>query len=384
MACPEMVDPRRSPAGRPPAGQRGGFALPAALAVLALLSMLVVTVFANAMAAYRSGSTDLGKIRSHFAAEAGAESAMAQLDAALEDAILDSAEITSVVAPTMAGFSFDSFSVTRVGGVTPEQITDGPFTGLWSLTQMVDIYSEASDPAQNSSAVVLTAKAQAIPIFQFGVFYEKDLEIHNGPRLDFEGWVHTNGNLYLNSANQYFQSFVTTPNRVFHDRKDSHDFDLGVWIQDAMATDVLLTFDSRDTPDANDFRNASNASFDNRLQTDAYGVDTLQVPLPTGVDAITVIEERRVTDGPLEIQAKMAHKADFYIEVPLASIGNESQLCQQLLPLAVRTAGKVLPTQSQCNNIFELRVRRLLGQASRPRRGRAQHRHGRAVLLGGD
>ena len=52
---------------------RAGFALAAALAVLVLLSILVVTVYANAMASFRSGMTDLGKSRTDYAAVAGAE-----------------------------------------------------------------------------------------------------------------------------------------------------------------------------------------------------------------------------------------------------------------------------------------------------------------------
>jgi hypothetical protein len=332
---------------------RGGFALPAAIAVLVLLSVLVVTVYANAMASFRSGSIDLGKSRSHFAAEAGAESGMAQLADALEDAVLEDAELTTITSPVMAGFTFDSFSVVKVGGVIPERITDGPFTGLWSLTQMVDVYSEASDPSNHSSAVMVTAKAQAIPIFQFGVFYEHDLEIHNGPRLDFAGWVHSNGNIYLNSANQYFQDLVTTPNKVFHDRKDSHAFNNGVWIQDATATDVRLTFDSRDTPDPNTFRANSNTDFDNRLQTDAYGVDSLRVPLPTGMDAVAVIEERLLSDGTLETQAKMAHKSDWYIEVPVDQIAAENQLCAEMIQIRDDPT-KVLPNAATCAGIFTL------------------------------
>jgi len=335
-----------------PTHDRGGFALPAALAVLVLLAALVGTTFANAMASFQSGTTDLGKVRSHFAAEAGAESGMAQLADALEDAILEDAELTSIVPPTMTGFTFDSFSVVKVGGVIPEPITDGPFAGLYSLTQMVDVYSEARDPDDNSSAVMITAKAQAIPIFQFGVFYEKDLEIHNGPRLDFDGWVHSNGNIYLNSNNQYFRDLVTTPKKVFHDRKDRHEVNNGVYIADSGGSDVALTFDSRDTPDPADFRNNSDTDFDNRLQTDAYAVDSLRVPLPTGMDPQAVIEPRLLTDGALEEQAKMAHKADWYIEVPVDQISNESDLCDEIIQ--IREVGKALPTTGECQNFFTL------------------------------
>ncbi len=331
---------------------QSGFALEATLGILVLLSILVVTVYATAMAAFRSGTTDLGKQRTYYAAEAGAESGMSQLADALEDAVLEDGEMTSIVAPTMAGYVFDSFSVTKIDTVKHERITDGPFTGLYSLTQLVDIYSEASAPDGSSSAVVVTAKAQAIPIFQFGVFYEKDLEIHNGPPLTFAGWVHTNGNLYLNSNSQYFDDIVTTPNNVYHDRKDRHEIFNGVWIHDATATDVRLDFDSRDTPDYSDFRVKSNDRFDDRLKTNAYGVDTLKVPLPDGLDPVNVIERRFVADGALEIQSKMSHKADWYIEVPVNAMPNEADFCANYI--SIREAGKVLPTAAECAAIFDL------------------------------
>ena len=305
-------------------GSRDGFAMAATLGVLTLLSVLVVTVFANAMASFRSGMTDLEKTRTYYAAEAGAESAMAQLAVALEDALLEDDELSTIVPPTIEGFTFDSFTVVRDGAVTSEIITDGPYAGLFSLTQVVEITAEARSRDYTASAIMVTAKAQAIPIFQFGVFFEKDLEITNGPRMDFAGWVHSNGNIYLNSDNQYFADVITTPNNLYHDRKDAHNTKTGTWIADATATDVNLNFDSRDTPDPNTFKAKSDASFDNRLKTSAYGVDSLKVPLPDGVDPSVLIDPRNNADTPVEQEVKFAWKADWYIEVDLGAVGGNS------------------------------------------------------------
>jgi hypothetical protein len=115
-----------------------------------------------------------------------------------------------------------------------------------------------------------------------------------------------------------------------------------------------LTFDSRDTPDPNDFRAASDADFDNRLQTDAYNVDALRVPLPTGVTAELVIAPRAATDGQLEIQAKMAWKSDWYIEVPMDAASDPADLCSAMIGTRDDPT-HVLPTVAQCRNIFSLR-----------------------------
>ncbi len=334
-------------------GSKDGFALAAALGVLVLLSFLVVIVFENAMASFRSGTADLGKSRTYYAAEAGAESEMAQLAQALEDAVLEDGELAMISPPDIGSFSFDSFDIRKIGALTTERITDGPFAGLFSKTQVLEIYSEAADADFNSSAILVTAKAQAIPIFQFGVFFDKDLEITNGPRMDFDGWVHSNGNIYLSSNNQYFGDLITTPKNVYHDRKDKHRVLYGVWIDDAMATDVQLNFDSRDTPDYNAFRTKSDARFDNRLKTNAYGVDSLKVPLPEGVDAVEVMQERKAGDGTLEQGAKFAWKADWYITIPLNGMGPTNQLCAKMI--SVRDdVSKTLPTLAECSNIFQL------------------------------
>ncbi len=339
----------------------------ATLSVLTLLSVLVVSVFANAMASFRSGVTDMEKTRAYYAAEAGAESAMAQLALALEDAVIEDRELTAITPPTIEGFTFDSFSVVRSGGVETERITDGPFAGLFSLTQVVEITSEAAAPDHTTSAIMVTAKAQAIPIFQFGVFFEKDLEITNGPRLDFDGWVHSNGNIYLNSNYQFFGDIFTTPNNLYHDRKDRHNGLTGTFVADAAASYERLTFDSRDTPDPNAFRAKSDDKFDNRVKTNAYGVDSLTVPLPEGVDPSVLMQPRNGADTPLEQQSKFAWKADWYIEVDMSEITGcnanpnananacngppNNSFCSQAIT-HTRPAGVAVPNDAQCAQIF--------------------------------
>jgi hypothetical protein len=101
-------------------GSRDGFAMMAALGVLSLLSVLIVTVFANAMASFRSGMTDLEKSRTYYAGEAGAEAGMAQLALALEDAVIEDQELSAIYPPIIEGFSFDAFSVVRRGSVETE------------------------------------------------------------------------------------------------------------------------------------------------------------------------------------------------------------------------------------------------------------------------
>lgn len=57
-----------------------------------------------------------------------------------------------------------------------------------------------------------------IPIFQFGIFYDDDLEFHPGPRFDFGGRVHANGSMFMMaSTGLYFSSKVTANGHIFTD-----------------------------------------------------------------------------------------------------------------------------------------------------------------------
>ncbi len=41
-----------------------------------------------------------------------------------------------------------------------------------------------------------------VPLYQYAIFYDNDLELHNGPQMDIRGRVHTNKNLFLNASNR--------------------------------------------------------------------------------------------------------------------------------------------------------------------------------------
>ena len=330
---------------------RNGFALVATLLVMMLITVVVAASVTGAAAAIRATDLDYRNSKVFYAAEAGAEAIMAQLHDALEDASLDDDELAAITAPTITGFTYTNFSVQKVGAIVIERITDGAFAGLYSLTQRIDIHSEVSDASNNLSAIIVSAKAQAIPIFQFGIFYEKDLEMTNGPPMEFAGWVHSNGSIYISSNNAWYRDAITTPNMAIHNRKDDNGVLNGVYVNDASGNEIQLDFDSRTIPDPAAFRSESDAKFDNRLKTNAYGVDTLRVPLPTGMSPVVVMQPRQVGDVDLVKKAKFAWKADWYIEVDLNSINNTGgDLCSAMT--TIRDGGETLPSNAECGNMF--------------------------------
>jgi hypothetical protein len=60
----------------------------------------------------------------------------------------------------------------------------------------------------------------SIPIFQFAIFYNIDLEINPGPPMNVTGPVHCNANIYLDPGNILtFNSAVTAAGEIIHDKK---------------------------------------------------------------------------------------------------------------------------------------------------------------------
>lgn len=327
-----------------------GFALEAALFVLLLVAVLVAVSVSGVVTVTRTAGMDYRNARVTYAAEAGADAIMAQLEVALQDGVLSNAELAAVVPPSIPGFTYDAIGVSRQGGVVVETITDGPFAGLYSLTQDLEITSGVRDQSQNRAKVVVSAKAQAIPIFQFGIFFEQDLEVTNGPSMTFDGWVHSNGNIYLSSNNAWYRDIITTPNQAIHNRKDKDQPYNGVWIADAFGVDNNLNFDSRTHPIPSDFRLQSNNLFDNRLKTNAYGVDSLTVPLPPGMPARAVMEPRVPGDVQAVRNAKFSWKADWYVEIDMS----DANPCAGPGTLMVRSGGQTLPSTAECNAMFSM------------------------------
>jgi hypothetical protein len=304
-----------------------GLALVATLLVLAVMGVIVAAGVRAVLTTTRTAGLEYHEARVFYAAEGGGEAALAQLKLALQDGYLSDQELADINAPTLEGFNYDSFSVARQGDAVVEHITDGPYTGLYALTQNVDVYSLAENVGGMVSGVVLRAKAQAIPIFQFGVFYEEDLEATNGPPMEFVGRVHSNGNIYLSSNNAWYREMITTPNKVFYDRKDYHASRPGVFINDAAGNEVQLDFDSRSHPGPDAFKAESCGHFDCRLQTDAFEVDSLRLPLPPGVPPYELVRPREDTDTDGEREVKFAWNADAYVTVDLNTIRTKGQVC---------------------------------------------------------
>ncbi|MEO7986478.1 MAG: hypothetical protein ABI766_08080 [Gemmatimonadales bacterium] len=327
-----------------------GFAMEATLLYLVLLTALIGAGIASMVMVQRAGGVDYRGSRVVYAAEAAADHVMSQLATDITDGIITDPELAAITPPAVAGFTFTAPSATRVNSPVMKVINQGTYSGLYSLNQQIDIRTTASDVAGNQSTVVVSVNAQSIPLFQFGVFYEGDLEIHNGPRMDFAGWVHSNSNLYLTSGNTYFMDNVTTADSLFWRRKATSERLNGVYINDKDANAVALDFDNRSDPGGS-FVTKSNASFDGRLMSKASGVTPLKLPLPAGLPTTTMVDEKDAGDDASIKNVKFAWKADLHIVVDASKLGNPgASFCTGAM--VMDRGGRPVPNPGKCKDIF--------------------------------
>jgi hypothetical protein len=337
---------------------RKGLALETVLLLLVMFSIIILAGLSAVTTLARTSNADYRGARASYAAEGGADDIMSQLDAAMQDGIINGEDIASIQEPTLTGFRMTQ-STQTTGVPVSRTITSGAFAGLYALNQPIDITVSARDTSGNKASAVLSVNAQTIPLFQFGVFYEEDLEIAPGAPMTFAGWVHTNGNLYLTSNDVRFQSQITTPDSVFWDRKDRSGRLNGVRINNAAGTGVLLDFDSRSLSEPA-FKTRSTQRFSGRLMSHAFGVRPLKLPLPVDMPPVTLLLPKDGSDDAVVQDVKMAWKADWYITVKsgIFQIADtnvmKAQFCDSLV--FERTGGLAVPTGATCRRIFKPRV----------------------------
>ncbi|MER3427005.1 MAG: hypothetical protein C4334_02720 [Pyrinomonas sp.] len=216
-----------------------GAALVTALIILALLAAISVSVLAVVSSEANIAGSDLQRTQTFYAAAAGIEKMTNDFSALfslkLQPTDSDLVQIANSPPPELAaeGFSFtqqltlDNVALAAMRASSQQRcpnsqwpcvtIDSGPFAGLYAA---VTPYKLSSTATMVRTGVQVRLEREMnnylIPLFQFGMFSDSDLELHPGPPFTFNGRVHANGNIYL-TGDVTFLSKVTTANEVVRD-----------------------------------------------------------------------------------------------------------------------------------------------------------------------
>src|ERR1700686_2649314 len=202
-----------------------GAALATTLIVMSLLAAISMTVLAVGTHESRIAGSDLQRTQTFYAAAAPIEKMTSDFCSLYARTSRPTpAQINTIAASyatelTGEGFVFNNQSLVvdpnaPTGTVT---IPTGPFSGLVASVTPYLLDTTATQTATGTQ-VRLQRKINnyLVPIFQFGMFSNEDLEVHPGPPFAFNGRVHANGNLYI-SGDMHFLSKLTTANELVVD-----------------------------------------------------------------------------------------------------------------------------------------------------------------------
>lgn len=211
-----------------------GAALAIAVLMMMLLSAVAVGVLAVVQGEARIASSDLKRTEACYASAAAMEimtnnfSALFAHTSRPTPAELQNIannpppELTNPTDPTNTAYTFPDHSLglntaaqAAMGTNKTVTIPYGPFNGLIAgLTPYTLTATAQSSMAQ--CKLTRDMNNYLIPLFQFGMFSDKDIELHPGPDFTFNGRVHANGNIYVNGSVKFLDK-VTAANELIYD-----------------------------------------------------------------------------------------------------------------------------------------------------------------------
>jgi len=285
------------------------------IALLTVLSVVLLLTLVGTVAVLTSKTeVDISGVQrtekaAIYAAEAGVERAIAEILNSYENYgfppdPLPTGELD------INGYSV-SYSTTDNGPASFEILTHGAYKGLYALLKAFTVDADATGGAYNATAHVSQIVEDAlVPIFQFAVFYEEDLEVAPGPEMTLAGRVHTNADMYLQSNDCLsIDSYTTAAGNIYHGRHpDSGKSDSygDVLIKDGggdyqnMENDDGTWLDSED----DNWIFSSVQRWDGLVEDSYHGVTELYLPVVREGDTIDLIKPGE--DNPDSFE----HKAD--------------------------------------------------------------------------
>ncbi len=215
-------------------GEKGS-AVVLALFVLALVGAFVALALTRTSTEAAATGNEAAEGRTFYAAQGGLEMMTRNFNkifetkltpAAADEANVENEDNVPGLATAMGGQFTFVHELDRTSIARSETLSGGPYSGLVALRDNWRLRTTATDTTTRTQ-VQLTRNIlnNRIPIFQFGVFYEDDLELFNGPQFGFGGRVHSNRHFFLHPSSNgaFFDSRVTAAGHIVTQSKRNGD-----------------------------------------------------------------------------------------------------------------------------------------------------------------
>jgi hypothetical protein len=210
-----------------------GFALILTLLLLAVILILSVAVFAFLNTDQKVQGGDKQHTEAFYSAEAGMEKLVSDLDQLYVTELAPSAsDIQSVglpngSPPAIDGTTYSEYTAgaLSLNGGAPSSfqstINTGPEAGLSAQIVPVQLQVTAQRVSGEQVRMIRSVQVASIPIFQFGLFSDRDCIIRPGNNWLMGGRVQINGNLFVDIGSAYsvtFQAPVRVAKEIVRDR----------------------------------------------------------------------------------------------------------------------------------------------------------------------
>lgn len=182
-----------------------GAALIIALLVMTLLLGFAALALSRSVTETAITGNDTAESRTFNAAEAALEDATRDVATVITNKfVLKPADVTTIETSEVPYFEANGYKfikkISQIRAAETVTQTKGQFQGLVSLRDEWQIDVTATHISTGVETQVRRRFFNdRIPIFQFGAFYQDDLELFNTPLFIFNGRVHTNGNFFVNT-----------------------------------------------------------------------------------------------------------------------------------------------------------------------------------------
>lgn len=263
-----------------------------ALIMVGMLTLIGLAALSTSDDEVQIAGNELQEMRAFYGAEAGLEAAAAAIQAQYTATGLPPTTLPS------GSYNINNCNVTYRtidDGLPSHQVlSHGTMVGLHAMVKSFTVTADATSTVEPASIRLTQAfEVALIPIFQFAVFYDHDLEIAPGPLMGLIGRVHSNGDLYIQSGNELrMDSYVTAAGDLLHGRKGPGTVDNGdILIKDPLGNyqNMKEGSDWLDASDPNWF-DSSTARWGGRVQDAGHGQERLSLPLTSTNDPHKLIE----------------------------------------------------------------------------------------------
>ncbi len=174
-----------------------GSVLAISLIIMVILSLIGVGAFIATNLETQVAKNEVTSKQIFQAAEAVSEYAISQLRSLLANSLSVSPTINTLSVPTISGYTISTPEVIQ-GTPSETSITQGTYSGLNAkITHYTLTTTATNSNTQTGTTIVRQLDDQLIPLFQFGVFYNKLLEIFPGALMTFNGRIHSNADIKL-------------------------------------------------------------------------------------------------------------------------------------------------------------------------------------------